>query len=600
MVGGTMFRIRRVHDTVTERNARVVSRVQEMLPNRIRGIQSAFVAGIVDQLHNPVEHLFRTILFVAEDEKNNLSGFALLSHDSNLKFCLLDYLVASSLVPGRGVGGALYQRVREEATKLRAIGIFMECLPDDQAICADASLRDQNRKRLRFYERYGARPIDGTRYETPLGPDDDCPPLLVFDDLSREGENGAPGLKRNAARRIVRAILTRKYAELCPPQFVDMVVDSFGDDPVRIRPPRYHSGTAPAASGSEGAVQQIRREDRVALVVIDSHEIHHIRERGYVESPVRISAILRKIELSRAFLRVPIRHYSDEIIRRIHDPALLAILRESLKMAPDQDPVYPYVFPIHHADRPPADYTVRAGYYCIDTFTPLHPNVWPAARRAVDCALTAAGLVAHGESRLSYALVRPPGHHAERKVFGGFCYLNSSAAAAEYLSDGGHVAILDVDFHHGNGQQEIFYNRNDVLTVSIHGHPHFQYPYFAGFEDETGEGKGEGYNLNLPATKSLDGEGYRRVLKRALKRVYDFDPDFLVVALGLDTARGDPTGNFLLRADDFRENGVLVGALGIPTVVVQEGGYDTRVLGANARAFFDGLSGGFLARSRAR
>ena len=151
-----------------------------------------------------------------------------------------------------------------------------------------------------------------------------------------------------------------------------------------------------------------------------------------------------------------------------------------------------------------------------------------------------------------------------------------------------------MDFHHGNGQQDVFYSRSDVLTVSIHSHPRFQYPYFAGFEDEKGEGKGEGYNLNLPVARSLDGEGYIRVLKRALRRVIDFDPDFLVLALGLDTARGDPTGNFLLRAADFRANRVLVGSLGVPSVVVQEGGYESRVLGTNARAFLGGLSSGFL------
>jgi len=589
-----MFRIRRLYDTLTERNERVVSRVQEMLPARIRGIHSDIVAGIVDQLNNPLDNQFRTILYVAEDEKTNLSGFALLSHDPNLKFCLLDFLVASSLVPGRGVGGALYQRVREEAGRLKVSGIFMECLPDEPSLCHDASILEQNHKRLRFYGRYGAHPIIGTRYETPIGPGDDCPPLLVYDDLAREGHPAPAGLRKTVARRVVRAILERKYADICTPEYIRMVVASFRDDPVRVRRPKTQGVPAPVSGRPAVSAAPVRREDRIALVVNDSHEIHHIRERGYVESPVRIAAILRKLEPDPGFRRVPIRHYPDTIIRRIHDPALLSILRESLKMAPDQDPVYPYVFPVRHADRPPEDYTVRAGYYCIDTFTPLHPNVWPAARRAVDCALTAAGLVARGESPLSYALIRPPGHHAERKLFGGFCYLNSSAAAAEYLSDSGHVAILDVDFHHGNGQQDIFYSRSDVLTVSIHGHPRFQYPYFAGFEDEKGEGKGEGYNLNLPVARSLDGEGYIRVLKRALRRVIDFDPDFLVLALGLDTARGDPTGNFLLRAADFWENGVLIGSLGIPAVVVQEGGYDSRVLGTNARAFLGGLSSGFL------
>ncbi len=134
---------------------------------------------------------------------------------------------------------------------------------------------------------------------------------------------------------------------------------------------------------------------------------------------------------------------------------------------------------------------VRAGYYCIDTFTPLNRNAYTAAKGAVDCALTAASQILTGY-RISYALVRPPGHHAESKVFGGFCYFNSSAMAANYLSVHGRVAVLDVDYHHGNGTQDIFYQRDDVLTVSIHGHPSFAYPYFSGFSEETGEEKGLG------------------------------------------------------------------------------------------------------------
>jgi hypothetical protein len=142
-----------------------------------------------------------------------------------------------------------------------------------------------------------------------------------------------------------------------------------------------------------------------------------------------------------------------------------------------KESVYPYVFPIRNVARPPKDLAVRAGYYCIDTFTPLNHNAFPVAARAVDCAMTAAQRVLEG-ARVAYALVRPPGHHAERRSFGGFCYLNSAAVAANYLSGYGRVAMLDVDYHHGNGQQTIFYRRADVLTVSLHGHPSFAYPYF--------------------------------------------------------------------------------------------------------------------------
>ena len=156
---------------------------------------------------------------------------------------------------------------------------------------------------------------------------------------------------------------------------------------------------------------------------------------------------------------------------------------------------------------------MRAGYYCIDTFTPISRNAYPAARRGVDCALTAARELLAGR-RIAYALVRPPGHHAERRSFGGFCYFNNNAIAAQYLTAYGRVAILDIDYHHGNGQQDIFYRRSDVLTVSIHGHPGFAYPYFSGFKEECGEGEGEGFNLNLPLPEAVDGAAYRKALER--------------------------------------------------------------------------------------
>jgi len=209
----------------------------------------------------------------------------------------------------------------------------------------------------------------------------------------------------------------------------------------------------------------------------------------------------------------------------------------------------------------------------------------------VDCALTAAKKLLEGY-RLAYALVRPPGHHAEPASFGGFCYFNSGAAAAEHLSQYGKVAILDIDYHHGNGQQEIFYERSDVLTVSIHGHPGFAYPYFSGFVSEKGRGAGYGYNLNIPLLESVDGELYRNVLREALKRVKRYGPRFLVVALGLDTAKEDPTGSWSLVAEDFESIGRMIGLLSLPTLVVQEGGYDTRVLGVNAQHFFQGLWAG--------
>ena len=327
------------------------------------------------------------------------------------------------------------------------------------------------------------------------------------------------------------------------------------------------------------------------MIVNDGHEIHHIRERGYVEAPVRISAILSELEKSGLFERRAARHFPDRHIREIHDGGLIDFIERTSAETPPKKSVYPYVFPIRNATRRPTDRSVLAGYWCIDTFTPINRNAYPAARGGVDCALTAADAVLDG-ARLAYALVRPPGHHAERRAFGGFCYFNNAAIAGHYLSGYGRVAVFDIDYHHGNGTQDIFYERSDVLTVSIHGHPRFAYPYFSGFRDEKGRGPGAGYNLNLPLAETITPEEHRAAIETALKRIRRHDPAYLVLAIGLDTAKGDPTGTWSNRAADFREIGRLIGALGLPTVAVQEGGYRVRTLGVNARQFFHGLVDG--------
>ncbi|MCB9683478.1 MAG: histone deacetylase family protein [Alphaproteobacteria bacterium] len=581
-----MFRIRRLFDDTLPLDAREIAQVQDILRARFSAVRDDEITNLPARLRDPVKYGWRYLLFVADDLRGQVRGFALIAHDPKLEFVYLDWIASGNGAAGGGVGGALYERVRDEAKALRARGVLFECLPDTKGDVSDAELKE-NAARMRFYERYGARPIVNNDYREPVGdtPDPGLP-YLMLDPLDGEPLGSA------RAQRVVAAILERKYAYLCPPDYVARVAASFRDDPVQLRPFRYVKPGAASPSS-----ETPRADMLVDLVVNEQHDVHHVRDRGYVEAPVRVRAILRELEPSGLFRRVEARSFPDRHIRAVHDGAFVDYLKRVCAGIPPERSVYPYVFPVRNAARPPKELSVRAGYYCIDTFTPLNANAYLAARHAVDCTLTAADAVLSGR-RLAYALVRPPGHHAERATFGGFCYFNNGAVAAHYLSQHGRVAMLDVDYHHGNGQQDIFYERADVLTVSLHGHPSFAYPYFSGFADEKGRGAGEGMNVNFPLPETLDGAGYRTALRKAVGEVRRFSPNFLVVALGLDPAKGDPTGTWTLAPVDFRRNGEIIGALRLPTLVVQEGGYRTRSLGNNARSFFEGLVAGMYGSDR--
>jgi acetoin utilization deacetylase AcuC-like enzyme len=252
----------------------------------------------------------------------------------------------------------------------------------------------------------------------------------------------------------------------------------------------------------------------------------------------------------------------------------------------------PSVWPVRslRSDVLPANFAARMGLFSMDAGTPLTSGTWVAARAGADCALSAAKAVAGG-ARSSFALTRPPGHHAGADFFGGYCFVNNAALAAQHLRDQGfpRVAVLDIDYHHGNGTQAIFYDRPDVFFTSIHGDPHTEYPFYLGYADECGAAAGLGSNLNLPLPRGSDYTTWSGALAQALAAIAGFGAQALVVSLGVDTFVGDPISGFTLRNDDYLRVGAQIASANLPTVFVFEGGYAVAEVGVNVANVLQGF-----------
>jgi acetoin utilization deacetylase AcuC-like enzyme len=325
-------------------------------------------------------------------------------------------------------------------------------------------------------------------------------------------------------------------------------------------------------------------------------EVELGRSLGQYELPVRAEEIRRVLasEPERFPFIEPTEH-GVAPIEAVHDPGLAAYLAtawEEVQHEQQLAEIFPDTF-VHPAVRegmgaapPPEGAAARLGYWCFETMTPLVAGTYAAARGAVDVALTAADLVLGG-AVAAYGLCRPPGHHAPRAAYGGYCYFNNAAVVAHRLAgeSGSKVTVLDVDYHHGNGTQQIFYERDDVQYVSLHGDPNRAYPYFAGYPDERGAGRGAGSTLNMPLAPRTDDAAYAAALARALEAVDAFGPALVVVSLGVDTFHLDPIADFALTAGGFARAGAMVAGLGRPAVVLQEGGYHVPTIGDNVRTW---------------
>lgn len=305
------------------------------------------------------------------------------------------------------------------------------------------------------------------------------------------------------------------------------------------------------------------------------------------ECPQRAENVLARLrEVGLGEVSGPV-DFGLDPVRRIHDSDFVEFLRtahdEWCAVHGDSDAL-PLNWPCRGFRQViPEAIDGKLSYYSFDAGTPITAGTWKAITSSVNVALTGARLLKGSGDRAVFSLCRPPGHHAAKDLYAGYCFFNNVAVAAQWFLDNGagKVAILDVDYHHGNGTQMIFYDRADVQFVSLHGHPAQEYPFFLGYEDETGEGEGAGFNLNFPMRWGTAWDDYSRSLDRGIERIGEYGPDILLVSLGVDTFKKDPISHFKLESADYTEIGRRIEALGLPTHFVMEGGYAIDEIGIN-------------------
>lgn len=316
-------------------------------------------------------------------------------------------------------------------------------------------------------------------------------------------------------------------------------------------------------------------------------EIFNGNRDAHAEVPSRIERIKDALAQIPGVEFSPLQRFPVQWLKALHNHRYIAYLSRCSTTGSNAY-VYPSVFPYAPGQTTKHAVGMR-GQYSFDMYTPVNMATYQAAYESATAALTAASLVRQG-AKVSYALCRPPGHHAEYAKMGGYCYFGNAAIAAHYLSGFGRVAVLDIDVHHGNGTQALLYGRADVFTVSIHGDPDYLFPYFTGRAHERGVGKGMGYNLNIPLPLGTTDRTYHTALGHALDAIGGYNPDYLVVSVGYDAHVRDPIGGFKLSSSYYRNIAQSIAALHKPSVLIQEGGYNVEVLGEISSLF----AGGFM------
>lgn len=280
-------------------------------------------------------------------------------------------------------------------------------------------------------------------------------------------------------------------------------------------------------------------------------------------------------------------------INSIHKPEYIDFLKRAscqVDLRNEQGSVYPSVHPYTNRYHKIINPVAERGLYMFDTYTPILIDTYTRAVESAACAVTGAKQLLDGQQYV-YALTRPPGHHAEKSLMGGYCYFNNAAVATEYLITNGakKVAIYDFDIHHGNGIQNIFYDRSDVLYISSHASPDIKFPHFSGWADERGEGKGEGFNINYPLPLGTDNETFHYTTLKVIEDLSHFKPEYIIAAAGFDTHAEDPIGAFKLSTDYYEKLGKAISSLNIPVLSIQEGGYASSILGLNVVSYLNGL-----------